>query len=338
MEDFTNAIIRPPRIDYGVNDLGPAIGYINEKPVTRTDFEVSNDRNLTLKCSVFYPTEYEITSGRLPCVVYCHANAGCRLECFTILSPLLKADICVVAFDFAGCGVSDGSYISLGFNEIHDLTAVMEYITKQYKFKQIVLWGRSMGASTALIYASTHRNICGMILDSPFSRLSTVVDDIAREVNVPCGCCFIPIGKKRMQQTVLKLTGMNVNTYAPVEKARSCTAPLLLAHGRTDHLISISQSQDLFTRYGGTDKKFMVLEGDHNDIRDDQFLTACLAFIRRVTSSDPTQTSQSHNDNPDLSAPSAEMEEVSPQTQINASSAPRHGFTGGQSSDEYHRL
>ncbi|KAK2954579.1 putative serine protease family [Blattamonas nauphoetae] len=310
MDDFTEAIIRPPRLEYALNDLGPAVGYINEKPVTRTDFDVVNDRNMTLKCSVFYPTEYELTSGTLPCCVYCHANAGCRLESFTILPSLLKHDICVVAFDFAGCGISQGDFISLGYNEIHDLDAVIDYIKHQYHFRKIVIWGRSMGASTALIYGAGHPDICGLILDTPFSRIQQIVNDVAREVKIPCSCCIIPLGKRKIRQNVLKLTGMDVNTFAPIDSASHCTVPLLLAHGRSDNLVAVAQSQELYNLYGSSDKKFMMLDGDHNDIRDDQFQNVCLTFIRRVCSTEGSHSTANAGMRADLSAENEEMDEV----------------------------
>lgn len=40
----------------------------------------------------------------------------------------------------------------------------------------MVLWGRSMGACTALMYAHKyHNNVSAMILDSPFQNLRSLV-------------------------------------------------------------------------------------------------------------------------------------------------------------------
>ena len=43
----------------------------------------------------------------------------------------------------------------------------------------IAIWGRSMGATSAILYESnnTDENIVGLILDSPFSNLSQLCFD-----------------------------------------------------------------------------------------------------------------------------------------------------------------
>jgi alpha/beta superfamily hydrolase len=52
-------------------------------------------------------------------------------------------------FDFAGSGLSDGRYISLGWFEVSDVESVLNFIDKNINSKaKIILWGRSMGAVT----------------------------------------------------------------------------------------------------------------------------------------------------------------------------------------------
>ncbi len=42
------------------------------------------------------------------------------------------------------------------------------------------LWGRSMGAITAVMHADRDPSIAGMILDSPFSTLRSVAEELAK--------------------------------------------------------------------------------------------------------------------------------------------------------------
>ena len=65
----------------------------------------------------------------------------------------------MVAFDFSGCGLSDGDYISLGYYEIEDIRAVVEHVKKMENVTFIALWGRSMGAVTAIRYCATDTDI-----------------------------------------------------------------------------------------------------------------------------------------------------------------------------------
>ena len=74
------------------------------------------------------------------------------------------------AFDFAGCGNSDGHYITLGINERDDTEAVVNYLRSDPTVGKLGLWGRSMGAATAILYAKDDPSIAGLVLDSPYSK------------------------------------------------------------------------------------------------------------------------------------------------------------------------
>jgi pimeloyl-ACP methyl ester carboxylesterase len=87
-------------------------------------------------------------------------------------AQLISPNINLIAFDFAACGKSEGTYLTYGEKEAKDIGTVIEYVKNRFKIKKIVLWGRSMGASLAMMYASLHpRNISCLILDTPFRKL-----------------------------------------------------------------------------------------------------------------------------------------------------------------------
>ncbi len=74
--------------------------------------------------------------------------------------------------------MSEGTYISLGWHEREDLEVVIEYLKKQDSNTSIALWGREMGAVTAMMYADHDLSVKGMVLDSPFSDLQVLVKDM----------------------------------------------------------------------------------------------------------------------------------------------------------------
>jgi alpha-beta hydrolase superfamily lysophospholipase len=85
-----------------------------------------------------------------------HGNCGNRREALCAVEKLVEKNIAVFCFDFAGTGNSDGEYISLGWYEALDLIVVLGQIKKMKKVKKIALWGRSMGAVTALLYTGLY--------------------------------------------------------------------------------------------------------------------------------------------------------------------------------------
>lgn len=83
-------------------------------------------------------------------------------------------------FDFAGCGLSEGEYISLGWYERDDLNLIVEYLRKERRVSTIGLWGRSMGAVTALLHADRDPCIAGIVLDSAFADMKQLVNELAK--------------------------------------------------------------------------------------------------------------------------------------------------------------
>ena len=71
-----------------------------------------------------------------------------------MINCLLPDNISVFAFDFAGAGRSEGDLCSLGYYERGDLDTVLAHIQALRATAGIALWGRSMGAATALMVAA----------------------------------------------------------------------------------------------------------------------------------------------------------------------------------------
>ena len=189
-EQLVHAIIRPPRAKYKLTDtsIGPKHFIFLNQQFIRKDITLPTHRNLSMKVSIWHRVENKkkdsteettttptptttpkTTSSSKTMVVYLHGNASCRLEVLPQLSFLLAQGIYgVVSLDFTGSGQSDGQYVSLGYYERFDLQHLLEYLHEEYGNNgnngngnnegngdlQVVLWGRSMGASTALMHAS----------------------------------------------------------------------------------------------------------------------------------------------------------------------------------------
>ena len=77
--------------------------------------------------------------------------------------------------------MSEGEFISLSKYEVEDIKIAVKYLKTLKYITKIGIWGRSMGAVTALFYALEDSNIQALVLDSPFSSLKQVAIDIASE-------------------------------------------------------------------------------------------------------------------------------------------------------------
>ena len=264
-QELWKAIIRPYRDEYTDTDLGPQRFRLNQKFYKRSDFSLINKRNLKLMCSYWEPYEEQRPCPRLPCVIYLHGNSSSRCEVVPNLKYLLPLNITVFAFDFAGCGHSEGDYISLGWYEVFDIQCVINFLRKSNKVSTIGLWGRSMGAVTSIMYASKEQSIAGIFLDSPFYSLNLLIDELSKEkVSLPNFLVRQVI--KMIKQTVKEKAEFNIDDIETVEFAKICFVPAFFCHGKDDTFVNVHHCNDLFAIYPG-EKNILLIEGDHNTLR-----------------------------------------------------------------------
>lgn len=72
----------------------------------------------------------------------------------------------------------------MGFFEKQDLETVVNYLRSSGKVSKIGIWGRSMGAATALMYAANDPAISGIVLDSAFSSLKKIAEELVEKTPV----------------------------------------------------------------------------------------------------------------------------------------------------------
>ena len=116
----------------------------------------------------------------MPVVIYMHGNAGNKNEANEYVDHCIERGICLFSFDFSGCGNSQGEWVTLGWKEQHDLHAVIQHLKGLGTVSKIALWGRSMGAATTLMYTASHNeDISFVLMDSPFTDFTSIVNHLA---------------------------------------------------------------------------------------------------------------------------------------------------------------
>lgn len=286
-----NLIIRPPRRRYDLAKLGPKEFRLWSCGVKRQDITLRNARGLQLKCSHFIPVYrgQEHNDAPRPVIIYLHANASCRLEALPLVPLFLPLGISLFSFDFAGCGESDGEYISLGWYERDDLAECVDYLRKTGKVSAIGLWGRSMGAVTSLLHADRDHSIGGMVLDSPFSSLRQLATELAQSeyltVKVPTWLLSGALGVGRLR--IKSLCNFDIDMLAPEKHVSASFIPALFVAASGDDFIAPHHTQKLYDAYNG-DKEFELVEGDHNSPRSAQLIRKSVRFFCRAFRTDST--------------------------------------------------
>ena len=104
------------------------------------------------------------------------------MDAIDLLHLISAYHMTLFTLDFAGAGLSEGEYISLGYYEQDDVLTVLEHLRGVGTVSSVALWGRSMGAATSLLFSAKYNEdpfLKAIILDSSFSSLV----QIAREVH-----------------------------------------------------------------------------------------------------------------------------------------------------------
>jgi len=277
--DLVDAIIRPPRAEYSMDELGPMNFQLRGRHYERSDFQIRNAHGLNLECSWWQPIPSERLRGTLPCVVYMHGNSSCRLEALDELPLVLQSGVTLLAFDFAGCGQSEGDHVTLGYREKDDAKAVVDFLRRSGWVSTIALWGRSMGAATALLHGHRDPSIAGLILDSSFTSLKRLALEIVEQAqmkHVPS--VLINAFLKMMRSSVRKRTGLDILKLEPIKDVDTCFIPAVFVAALGDRFISPQHTRDICERYAG-EKSMLMVEGGHNARRPAYFMNSVSSFI-----------------------------------------------------------
>lgn len=276
-DELSQVIIRPPRDIYHDDDLGPEKFSLYGKNYKRSDITIYNQKNLKLNCSWWEPFDEEREFDQLPCVIYLHGNSSSKAEATIEAKIFLPMNVTLFAFDFAGCGKSEGDYISLGWYEKYDVKCVVEFLRKTNKVSTIGLWGRSMGAVTALMYGDEDPTVAGLVLDSPFSSLKLLVEEIVKDkISLPNFVLNQAISM--VKSSVQKKAGFSLDEIEPINYAKRCFIPALFVSAQGDNFVKPHHSKLLYDVYQG-DKNIVNIEGDHNSIRPKFFKDSAGIFF-----------------------------------------------------------
>jgi pimeloyl-ACP methyl ester carboxylesterase len=295
-ESIILALVRPTRAIYTERDLGPiTFSASNGKIVTRYDFLIKNRRKQNLVCSHW---RFESTSSE-NCVIYCHGNSSCRLSAIgDCLFPSLNSGASVLAFDFSGSGASDGEYISLGVNESNDIEDIIVHLRRENIASRIILWGRSMGATSCLLYASRDHTLAGVIADSPFCDLNRLcyelveVGSASMQVNITLMQMLFSLVIRLVRSSTKDKTGVDIfdTKFRAIDSVKASVIPVFFIAGDMDRLISYKHTLDLFENYGTSNTadggivkfKHIVEGGDHNEPRPEAFVKQAQVFVEAV--------------------------------------------------------
>ena len=172
-------------------------------------------------------------------------------------------NVCTV--DFRGHGQSEGYTCTLGHKEVNDIKAVYDFISAKGE-KNIILYGRSMGAAT-ILRTTAEKNIhpSGIIMDAAFGSVPEGVRGRVRMMKK------IPV---EPFATLMCFWGgleegywsFGIKTW---ESAQKVSCPVLVERGTVDVRVSEEETQHIYNNLTSPQKKLVEYEGcEHESFLD----------------------------------------------------------------------
>ena len=275
IQQAINAIIRPPRCEYNLSHLPLFLKDDEGNSYVRHPLNFSNQRNQKIVGSLYIRGDKDIMSGG-PCMIYLHGNSSSQVEGQFLIPNVCKYGVALYVFDFAGCGKSDGEYITLGVNETNDLNYLIDQLNFSFNLGPFGLWGRSMGAATAIL--SHSKKVVVKIVDSTFTSVQEEVKAMAAKIGVPG--LMIPTLTWMLGLLVDGKSGINVYSASPLEEAKKeGQPPMLMCHAVDDDLVPYAQGRAVFEAYSNQEKEFVDAANGHNSRRSTKWLEKACNFI-----------------------------------------------------------
>ncbi len=175
-------------------------------------------------------------------LLFFHGNAGNISHRLASIRQLVDLGPSIFIIDYRGYGQSGGRTTEAGLHR--DADAAWRYLveTRGVPRQEIVIFGRSLGASVAARLAARVRPL-GLILESGF----TSVPDVAQELYP-----WLPV---RWLSRLRHATGDDV---------REIDCPVLVIHSRDDEIIPFHHGESIFEA-APEPRTLLALRGTHND-------------------------------------------------------------------------
>ncbi len=190
-----------------------------------------------LKLAAWYTPPHTEGSGVV--ILVAHGHAASRPE--DMYALFASHGYGVLAWDFRAHGDSAGDFTSLGYYEVMDVKAALDYALAQPGVKHVGGWGGSMGAVTMIRSAAKYPEIEAIVTDSPFSNL---VDEL--NVRVP-----FPVLRPLIRFFAEWQTGLDLNDVRPVDDvALISPRPILIIQGMKDGMVPLDSAQLIYDAAG----------------------------------------------------------------------------------------
>lgn len=213
-------------------------------------------------------------------IVFSHGYGANREETWVPMYDLAhyahRLNFNVLMFDYGFASHSNKDLATGGKKESQQLLGAIEF-AKEKGAQEIVVWGFSMGAGTALQAGLVSEDIDAMILDSTFLlEPDTLYHNIKQNIDLPRQPSLEIM---ELLFPVLNGTGLDQIPYAKV-KSKDYPFPILFLHGTLDEKAPFPIAEELAENQSNPYSDSWIIEGSHHELL---FREHPREYLRRVS-------------------------------------------------------
>jgi pimeloyl-ACP methyl ester carboxylesterase len=198
---------------------------------------------------------FRATGPRRGLIVYLHGIADNRQSGLGVAQRFVPRGYDVLVYDSRAHGRSTGEACTYGYYEKQDLVRALDAVSAH----EAVLFGSSLGAAVALQAAAIEPRVRGVIAQSSFSDLRSIVRDRAP--------FFATAGDVADALTLAgRWAQFPPDEVSPERAAAQIHVPVLLLHGQKDHETRSLHSERIYRRLAGRRQLLIVPGAGHNDV------------------------------------------------------------------------
>ena len=201
--------------------------------------------NLTPEKDVLINALYFKAKTSKGLILYFHGNRDNLARWGAIASQLTQYGYDVFVMDYRGYGKSYG--IRTEENLYKDALYCYNFILKQYKPNQIILYGRSLGTGIAS-WLSAQVQPTKLILETPYYSMSDLV---------------------KQYYTLSEIDHKLTYKIPSFNYLKNADFPILILHGTADEVVPYTSGEKLYQTLPEGQKTFIRFErGQHNNLKD----------------------------------------------------------------------
>jgi pimeloyl-ACP methyl ester carboxylesterase len=218
----------------------------------------------------------------MPVIIFVHGLNRSRLELLERAGESSKRGYGVLLFDLRNHGESGKAYTTIGIFESRDVCAASKWVQEKAGGRPQVLWGVSMGASSAILAAKQCPAFVAIISDSSFlSFRDTVSHHLGLFFRLP----RFPIANLIVAITAWRI-GFNPDEGDVQAVVRNLNIPIMFIAGTADRRMPPALAERMFKESPNSLKQLLVIprasHGEAFAADRETYLSSVYRFLETV--------------------------------------------------------